>query len=366
MKMTKTKKIMAGMGGSALVVVCVAGYMAISALMEKGEIDESLEMSESSYRRFAKAKIAPTAASAAEITSNAVVLSDWYEVTRREVAAGDVPVSSNVNEAAFKQKMVDDARALSKLPGAVVPEEGGAGTLVKAGFPFGFGRYITGGDLPAKETLAALQREWSDIMLFAEVFARCGVDELAKLDVLSAAQAQRPEEAVVVPARPAQRGRKAAPEEEKLCDEERYSVEIVVRPAALVKVLNALAACPRFVSVESLEFFRQTDMIADALSGSGDKGEKASSSSSGKRASARKKKKQQEEESAAFGEEGEAAAKKTGFVTEPKKEAPFTARMVLATCDFGTGGEAAAKAGAEPAEGDAAKDGDAAKEEVKQ
>ena len=78
MKMTKTKKIMAGMGGAALVVVCVAGYMAISALMEKGEIDESLEMSESSYRRFAKAKIAPTAASAAEITSNAVVLSDWY------------------------------------------------------------------------------------------------------------------------------------------------------------------------------------------------------------------------------------------------------------------------------------------------
>ena len=39
MKMTKTKKIMAGMGGAALVVVCVAGYMAISALMEKGEID---------------------------------------------------------------------------------------------------------------------------------------------------------------------------------------------------------------------------------------------------------------------------------------------------------------------------------------
>ena len=360
MNMTKTRKVMAGMGAVALVAVCVAGYMVVSALMDKSEVDESLEMSESSYSRLAKAKIAPTAASVSSISSNMVVLSDWYDATRREIAVGDVPVSSNVNEAAFKQKMVDDARALSKLPGAVVPEAGGPGTLVKEGFPFGFGRYISGGELPAKEALLSLQREWSDIMLFAKVFSSCGVDELAKLEVLSSSQAQRPEEAAVAP-RPAQRGRKAAPEEEKLCDEERYSVEIVVRPAALVKVLNALAACPRFVSVESLEFFRQTDMIADALSGSGDKGEKASSSSSGKRERGRKKKKQQEEESAAFGEEGEAAAKKSGFVTDPKKEAPFTVRMVIATCDFGTGGEAAAKPDEAP-EGETANEGDAAKE----
>ena len=364
MKMTKTRKIMAGMGAVALVAVCVAGYMVVSALMDKSEIDESLEMSESSYSRLAKAKIAPTAASVSAITSNIVVLSDWYEMTRREVAVGDVPVSSNVNEAAFKQKMVDDARVLSRLPGAVVPEAGGPGTLVKAGFPFGFGRYISGGELPAKESLVSLQREWSDIMLFANVFSRCGVDELVKLEVLSSAQVQRPEEMVVAP-RPAQRGRKSAPEEEKLCDEERYSVEIVVRPGALVIVLNALAACQRFVSVENLEFFRPADMIADALTGSGDKGEKASSSSSGKRERGRNKKKHQEEESAAFGEEGEAAAKKTGFVTEPKKEAPFTARMVLATCDFGTGGEAADKVD-DAAEGEAVKDGDAVKEEVNQ
>ena len=281
MKMTKTRKIMAGMGAVALVAVCVAGYMVVSALMDKSEIDESLGMSESAYSRLAKAKIAPTDASALAISSNIVVLSDWYEVTRREVAVGDVPVSSNVNEAAFKQKMVDDARVLSKLPGAVVPEAGGPGALVKEGFPFGFGRYISGGELPAKEALIPLQREWSDIMLFANVFSSCGVDELVKLDVLTAVQLQR-QDALATP-KPQQRGGKKDLVEEKLCDEERYSVEILARPGALVKVLNTLASCPRFVTVENLEFFRQADMIADALSGAGEEKAAASSSSGGRR-----------------------------------------------------------------------------------
>ena len=372
MKMTKTRKIMAGMGAVALVAVCVAGYMVVSSLMDKSEVDESLELSESSYSRLAKAKIAPTAASVSAISSNMVALSDWYEMTRREVAVGDVPVSSNVNEAAFKQKMVDDARVLSKLPGAVVPEAGGPGALVKEGFPFGFGRYISGGELPAKEALLSLQREWSDIMHFAKVFSGCGVDELVRIDVLTAVQSQRQQDALAAP-RPQQRGGRKDAVEEKLCEEERYSVEILARPCALVKVLNALASCPRFVAVESLEFFRQADMIADAFSGSGDKGEKASSSSGGRRRGRRQRAQEEEKAEEAFGEGTEApAAKKSGFVTEPKKEAPFTVRMVIATCDFGTGGAAAAKeAGETPEnetakEGDAVEESDAVKEEVKQ
>ena len=375
MKMTKNRIVMVGIGGVAALAACVMGYLAISALMEKGEIDESLEMSESSYRKLAKAKIAPTAASAAAIASNTTVLAGWYDNVRREVAKGDVPVDRGASEAAFKQKMVDDARRLSKLPGDVVPEgSAGPGTLVKEGFPFGFGRYISGVDLPAKETLEALQREWSDVIFLAELLSRCGVGELVKLEVLSAQQAQRPE-AVVQQPRPAQRGRKQEVEE-KLCDEERYSVEFVARPAALVKTLNELASSKRFACVDGFEFFRQSDMISDALAGSGDKGEKASASSGGRRRGRRQRAQQEEKKSEDEGGESP-AAKKSGFVTDPKKEAPFTVRMVIATCDFGTGGEAAAKPDEAPEgetakEGDAAKDGnaakegDAVKEEVKQ
>lgn len=331
MKFTRNKIIMLSMGGIVAVVLVVAIVMVLSTLSEKAELDESLMMAEGTFRKYSKAEISPTQEAEKALKENYTVLSNWFESARAEASVGDTSANSAMNEASFKQKMVDDAREFSKLPGTAGLEDGAKGSLVKSGFGFGFPQYITEGNLPPRETLDALQRQWADITLFVGVFAKAGVSEITRIDVLSQARIPAPQ---VEQVQRQVRGNAKKAVEEPLCIEEKYMIELTAKPNSLIKILNELQSSKRFIIVDSLEFARQTDTIAAAIAGDGAKA--GDGNSQGRRKSRRGRRQAAEVEENS--DEGVTQIKKKGFVVEPRRETPFTVKLTLVTCDFGTAG----------------------------
>ena len=317
MNLSKNRITMLAIAAVALVVVVVVAVMALGSLGTRSENMESREYGEATIRKFAKAKIAPTESAVSAITSNTVLLSSWYEIAAESVSKGDFRAAKDVNEAAFKQQMIDEARELSKLPGAV------NGAIVPSGFTFGFDKYIGGGELPDKSVIAELQHQWHDIKIFVSLLAESKIEEIKKVQVISK---PAPVEAAVKPARGSKKNAEA---EKPLCKQERYIVEFTARPGALVAALNAFATAQRFIIVDSVEFFRENDMIGTAIGSSDKKAESASA----KRP--RRSRRGREESS-----DEKAEVKKSGFVTEPTKENPIYVRLSLVTCDFGSRGEA--------------------------
>ena len=263
------------------------------------------------------------------------------------MAAGDRVIDADVNEAAFKQKLVDEARALSELPGGV------GGKIVKPDFSFGFPDFVTGDKLPEKEKLPQLQRQWADIRTLVETLQACGIVELVRIEPGIAKQPQaaaEPKDAK----KSKKRKKKDAEEEKPAYTEEKYVVEFRTRPAALVKAVNALATCERFIVVEALDFSREGDTIGKAL-GEGDK-----RGAGAEQQSSRPRRRRRGAAEAEFGadaaeQEGAEDAGK-GIVNDPAKEDPFLVRASIATYDFGSAAKAAAGEAASAPEADGDKD----------
>ena len=263
MNLSKNQIVMLSIGGVALVASLAFGYLAFSAYSAKSEASENAERDSSAVRSLLGAAISPDASSVAAVNKNRDALAGWTEAAVSAASAGDRALATDVNEAAFKQKLVDEARALSELPGGV------NGKIVKPDFAFGFPDFVTGDKLPEKEKLPQLQRQWADIRTMVETLQACGIVELVRIEPTLVKQPtvaeQQPKET-----KKKKRKKKADEEAKPAYTEERYAIDFRAKPAALVKVVNALATSQRFIVVESLDFTRESDMIGKAL-GEGDK-----------------------------------------------------------------------------------------------
>lgn len=344
MSMSKNQIVMVAIGGVTLVAAGVLGYLAFDAFSSKAEAVEAGDGAKESVRRLLRADVSPDKESELAYKKNADTLAGWTEAALATAAAGDRAVSNDINPAAFKQKLVDEARALSELEGGV------DGKIVKPGFNFGLPDFVTGDKLPEQEMLPKYQRLWGDIRLVFEMLQECGVAEIVRIEpagvVSAAAQAQQEEK----PKAKKGKGKKDAEAEKPVYTVEQYAVDFRAKPAALVKAVNALATAPRFIVVDSMSFAREGDMIAAAL-GEGEKAQGAQPQAAGGR---RRRRGAAVEETEKPAEESE---DKKGLVNDPAKESPFLVKITLSTYDFGSavnkpaaGEEAAEEA---PAEGDA-------------
>ena len=347
MNISKNQIVMLSIGGVSLVVSAVLGYLAFDAYSAKSKAAESSESNTAAVRSLLGAAISPDPASVAAVNKNRDALAGWTEAAVSTVAAGDRVIDADVNEAAFKQKLVDEARTLSNLPG------GADGKIMKDVSALGFPDFVVGDKLPEKDQLPRLQRLWGDVCTFVKVLSDCGVIEVVRIDPGIAKQPQaaaEPKDAK----KPKKRKKKGAEEEKPAYTEEKYVVEFRTRPAALVKAVNALATCERFIVVEALDFSREGDTIGKAL-GEGDK-----RGAGAEQQSSRPRRRRRGAAEAEFGadaaeQEGAADADK-GIVNDPAKEDPFLVRASIATYDFGSAAKAAAGE-AEPApEADGDKD----------
>ena len=342
MNLSKNQIVMLSIGGVALVASLALGYLAFSAYSAKSEASENAERDSGAVRSLLGAAISPDAASVAAVNKNRDALAGWTEAAVSTASAGDRAIATDVNEAAFKQKLVDEARALSELPGGV------GGKIVKPDFSFGFPDFVTGDKLPEKEKLPQLQRQWADIRTLVETLQACGIVELVRIEPTLVKQ---PEVAEQQPKETKRRNRRRKADEEAkpAYTEEKYAIDFRAKPASLVKVVNALATSQRFIVVESLDFTRESDMIGKAL-GEGDK-----RGADAEQQSSRPRRRRRGAEQAEFGADAAAtdaaAEADKGVVNDPDKEEPFLAKAVVLTYDFGSAAQASGgeTAGAEDA-----------------
>lgn len=357
MSMSKNQIVMAAIGGVTLVAAAALGYLAFDAYSSKSEAVEERDGAAETVKRLLRAEVSPDKESELAYKKNADTLSGWTEAALATAAAGDRAVRDDLNPAAFKKKIVDEARALAELEGEV------EGKVVKAGFNFGLPDFVTGDKLPEQELLPKYQRIWGDVRLVFELLQECGVAEIVRIEPagMAAAPSAQPKQEEKKPrAKNRNRTRKDAEEEKPAYTVEKYAVDFRARPAALVKAVNALATSPRFIVVDSMTFAREGDMIASAL-GEGEKTRGAQEQSVGERRHGRRKQKVVEEAE----KPAEETEDKKGLVNDPAKESPFLVKMTLSTYDFGSAAKKPA-AGENAAEGESAEGGVDASAESKE
>lgn len=323
MSISKNQTIMVTIGAVALVSAAAVGYLAFDAYSTKVEAADECEGSASAIQRLLRADVSPDKESELAYKKNSDILTGWAEAALAAASSGDRAISPDVNEAAFKQRLVDEARALSQLEGGV------NGKIVKPDFTFGFPDFVTGDKIPERARLPQLQRQWGDIKTLVEALQLAGVEEIVAIGAVAPTVKANPEEEQ---SRSRKKKRKKKSEEEKpVYTVEKYTVDFRAKPAALVKVVNALATSVRFVVVESMSFVREGDMIASAIAEDPKKAE-------GQQTTSRRRRRRQQAEvqqAAEFGA-AEEQAKKSGIVNDPGQEAPFLVKMEVSTYDFGT------------------------------
>lgn len=316
--MNKSKIILASIGGVTLVASLVLAYLIWSALADKSEKIGDLESAVATADKLSRLPVYPGPEAIKALKENAETYETWREDAVKIASAGDMTFEATTPPA-FKAFLVDEARRLSSLPGAV------DGRIVKDDFPFGFKDYITGGVLPAQDDLARLQREWHDVSTVIETLAKCGVSEIVDV-VMASSVAPVQEEA------PSGKKGKKAKKPVKTDEEESdkgpavtsFIVNFRTRPIGLVNAINSFITSSRFIVVDDFSFVREKDDLAEALGGDGKKQQDAPARGRrGRRGRSAEEDVQQEE-----------PTKDSGVVTDPMSASLLRVSMSFSVYDF--------------------------------
>ena len=327
--MNKTKMTLIGIGGGVGLLVLVAAYLAWSAFSDKsvaieGDYDGEVIGFDSvmeEAQKLSRKGVYPCAASLREIESNRTALVEWSAEATKLASRGD-RVFPKVTPAQFKTDIVSEADRLRKLPGSVL------GALTKPDFAFGpFKDYVAGGSMPKEADLPELQRKWDDLVTVVEVLAQCGITELTDV-AFAAKKAAEGEETNQKGRRNSRKPNRKAATSENQPRAFSYVFSFNARPAALVKVLNALVVCERFVVVDELAFTRPRDVIASAF-GEDEKKETAGAGRRGRRG--RRGRAEAEESQQA---EDSKDASKNRIVTDPLQDEPMNVVLTVTINDF--------------------------------
>lgn len=305
--MTKTKKLLAIVGGALALIVVVAAYLAYRAYGEKvvaleGDYEEGTDGLENCLvkaEQLSKKSIYPTSGNVKALKTAASTFATWRDEAERLVAAGDRKLEPTT-PAAFKEFLRRDAKRID------------------AEFEYGpFKDYINGGAMPVEAELGTLQRQWDDVATVADALKGAGVEKFVSLAIVKDETAAKP---ATTPKnrKPARKNAKAAEKPTAVPKAMRYELSFIARPAALVKALNALTVADRFVVVESLNFQHDQDSLATAIAG-----EKKAEAKSSRRA-------RRGLEATAESEKPAGNVKVADPVTDP----PFTVNLKFAVYDF--------------------------------
>lgn len=328
MKPTKNQIALLAIGAVAAVAAIVMGFLIFGAFSAKSGAVEALDSAMANARRLCKAQISPTQEAVDALDANRDRHAEWFGAACEMASEGDRAIEENLNEAAFKQQLIDDARELARLPGEA------NGAIVAPDFTFGFKDYIAGGVLPEREKIPLLQRQWGDIKEIVRLLSGCGAAEITSIEAKEEPkESEKPQTAAGKNAK--KKAQAKAGDEESKAIRCRYELQFKAKPKALAATFNALVAAKRFAVVDAFSFSREEDMVARALSP--DKGKSA--------AAGREKKRKRPRSGAESDDDAavEISAAKKGVITDPKLEAPFVVRLSLSVYDFGSGKSADAR-----------------------
>lgn len=332
--MKKSLIIMASAGGVAVIACAIIGYLAFAAYSEQGETREAIDAALSNVQRINSRPVAPIIDSVSAIEENTATLEKWYGDALQLISVGDLENDTTLTPSSFKEKLVEEAAALSKEPGNVL------GAIVKEGYSFGFDRFITGSDLPEAEKLAEYSRQWEDIKVLVKALSNSGGSEMVSIEVKSVPEILKVIGVNVEDDKASvkkddkrgarnQRNNKKKAEAEKTVESysmQGYHIVYRARPQAQVKFLNELASCKRFVTTFYLTFAHEADPISTVLAP-----EKKSAETSSKKRG--RGKKRAEEEVAV---EESVAKAPSGMVIDTDNGGELVVTLDLATIDFKT------------------------------
>jgi hypothetical protein len=325
--MSKTKIILIAIGGVIALATIALLVLICNAFSNRSGQAEELDVSRSDAERLVRLPIYPSAAGVRALESNRMDFVSWSADARALAARGD-RAFERTTPPAFKTFLVEEARRLSELPGAV------EGKLVKAGFAFGFAEYISAGVMPKEEDLPRLQREWYDVSTVIEALAVTGVTEIAEVTIQAEQKASDDDASKGRKNKRKANKAKAGAEAASLPNVTRFSVTFKAQPQGIVNAVNALAASPRFIVIDDLSFLHETDALASALDG--DKKDESTS----RRTSRRRRNSASSENATGFGAaNGEGANTETNavrIVSDPSKILPFKVSMQFSVYDFRT------------------------------
>ena len=327
--MNKNRMILAASGGVIGLAVLAMAYFTWSAYSAKvaalegdDEGNDGLEAVQQKARTLSRKSVYPCPASVQAIESNATRVAAWRADAAKLAARGDRPIRT-MTPAQFKTDLIADAKRLSALPGAV------NGALVKPEFAYGpFSGYIVEGKMPTEAELPELQRRWDDVMLVVETLASCGISELVNVDFKTTAAKDDAQE------KTAKKGGKKPPAKKRpatvpavvppsACS---YVFTFATRAPAFVKAVNALGTNDRFMVIDGFTLARTEDPIAEALGGEKREGASSRPAARGRRG----------RRGAVVEEKKPEAEKRSGIVTDPVLDAPFTVTLTLTVYDFRT------------------------------
>lgn len=195
--------------------------------------------------------------------------------------------------------------------------------IVSEDFGFGpFAEYIKG-TVPASKDVPKLYRRWGDVAGMVEILLSSRATELQSVKVLTKEEVAEDAKGKNMRNRRQSSAKKAVAEKYP-CSEELYEIEFLARPAALVDVLNALAADKaRFYTVDSLKFEQVGDPLIQAV---GDASEKEKGGKGAKKPKKTAKAKDEEKDD-------EVVRAKTR-ITDPSMVEPFKVTMKFSTVVF--------------------------------
>lgn len=325
--MNKTKIILAAIGGVIGVAVLGAGafaylsFAAKTAAMEGDDEEgvDGLETVVEKAEQLSRKPIFPCADSVKELTESREKVVAWKEDAFKLAAHGDRPIVP-MTPAQFKEFVIAEAHRVCEIKSDMT------NTICAADFEFGpFKPYIAGGEMPKPEELKDLQRKFDDAVTIIEMLAGAGVSRVKQIGVKE--EVQKVEEEVK-PRKGAKRSaKKSAAEEAPTFKPATHTYEIAcrMRPAALVKALNAFATCDRFMVVDDFRFTLERDAILAAFNGNEKKDEAPTSGRRRRRSAATEEVAQQS---------AETEAPKVTVITDPAVDATFDAVLTVTVHDF--------------------------------
>jgi len=293
----KMKKIGYAALGVWVVLAGGLGYLVYDAVSSRSEAEEKLEEENNAFRRFNDAPVFPSQASIDSVKSNEIAWGVWYDAAFSLAGRGDKEIPMETPPV-FKQRLQSTVRRLQALPGEV------DGKLSSQTFFFGFDKYLGETDaLPQADDIPTLEMQLDFIESFAELLAESGIKEVKALS-------------------------RVEPKADEECARHLdYVVTFSTRPAGLVKMMNALAASSRFVTVTGFSFRETDDSITPRLS-SDPKKDGAGARGRGARRGRRG--------AAAEEPQVDESKKENRLVTEPAVNAVFDVTMTVKVYDFRT------------------------------
>ena len=324
--MNKTKIILAAIGGVIGIAVLGAGVFAYLSFAAKtaaieGDDEEGVDGLETVVEKaeqLSRKPVFPCADSLKQLTESRAKIDEWKAEAFKLAAHGDRPIVP-MTPAQFKEFVIAEAHRICDI------KSDATNTICAADFEFGpFKPYIAGGEMPKPEELKDLQRKFDDVVTIVETLAAAGVSRVKQIEVKDVVQKTEEE---VRPRKGAKRPKKGAADEEPTFKPatHTYAIACRTRPAALVKALNALATCDRFMVVDDFGFALERDAILAAFNGN----EKKDETQVGGRRRRRRAEAEEAEQKAAEDE-----APKVTVVTDPAVDAVFDAVLTVTVHDF--------------------------------